>query len=399
MHLKSQISINKQYQLTNPQLFTISTLPASLPAPVNTQCSLFWWRSSWWISKSSCLQYPLPLTVNTTSMTTRTRHIRRRPAQAARPLCIIVIVASLTILFCCGPSASASTNYNYNAYKYDMAPTFTPDGRLLQVEYASTAAELSTPIVALQFDNETLVLMTLKSPTTPQNRIIVLPARGDGKDEGNSHSSSSSHVVCIAMSGVLADSISLIQVGLKEASEHYKQFHAPTTALRLATSMANACQSHCFGGGIRPYGCTLLACGFSSSGELVLYQTDPSGAILEATIPAAASSSSTPFALRRAPFLRWLTGGSTSLQQKIRKQLDSQLYRSSKGNSPPLLDMLAFVGRTLLKETQKQKGGGGVGGKDAAALGAMSFEVIVMNRKLGCYRLSRNQIRSIMEKL
>jgi 20S proteasome subunit alpha 2 len=316
------------------------------------------------------------------NMTTGTRQISRPPARNA-PLSAVILVSLL--LFCFGP-VSASTNYNYNAYKYDMAPTFTPDGRLLQVEYASTAAELSTPIVALQIDNETLVLMTLKSATTPQNRIIVLPTRGDGKGK-EVHSSH----VCIAMSGVLADSISLIQVGLKEASEHYKQFHAPTTALRLATSMANACQSHCFGGGIRPYGCTLLACGFTSSGELALYQTDPSGAILEATIPG-----STPSSPRRGPFLRWLTGGSTSLQRKLRKQLDSHLYKPKE--TPPMMDMLAFVGRTLLKETQKQAGKGGMGGKDTP-LDTISFEVVVMNRKLGCYRLSRSQIRAIMEKL
>lgn len=263
-----------------------------------------------------------------------------------------------------------------------MAPTFTPDGRLLQVEYASTAAELSTPIVALQVDNETLVLVTLKSTTTPQNRIIVLPTRGNGKNKG----SYASHV-CIAMSGVLADSISLIQVGLRDASEQYKQFHAPTTVFQLATSMANACQSHCFGGGIRPYGCSLLACGFTSSGELALYQTDPSGAIQASTAFPPAG---------RASFLRWLVGGSTSLQRKLRKQLDSQLYKPKE--TPPLLEVLAFVGRTLMKETQKQvEKVGSMGSKDSP-LDNMILEAVVMNRKLGCYRLSRTQIRSIMEK-
>jgi hypothetical protein len=54
-------------------------------------------------------------------------------------------------------------------------PQFTPDGRLLQVEYASTAANLSTPLAALQMDetDNTLVLVSLRVSNT-QMRMVLL---------------------------------------------------------------------------------------------------------------------------------------------------------------------------------------------------------------------------------
>lgn len=279
---------------------------------------------------------------------------------------------------------SSSTNYNYNAYNYDMAQTFTPDGRLLQVEYASSAAELSTPIVAVQIDNETLVLMTIKSTTSPQNRIVVLPNHYPN-DGGRRHVKSSN--MCVAMSGVLADSISLLQVGLGEASEQHRRYHAPMTVLKFAMSMANACQRHSFGGGIRPYGCTLLTCGFTSTGELVLYQTDPSGAILEATAPST---------MERGPFLRWIVGGSTSVQRRFRKKVDSGLQKLYGKKTLPLLDVLALVGKALLKETQKEANKDAAGSGDS---GQMTFEVVILNGKLGCYRLTKSQILHIKDRL
>ena len=48
------------------------------------------------------------------------------------------IVLTSQIAFVCG-----SSNPPYNAYNYDLStPQFTPDGRLMQVEYASRAPEL-----------------------------------------------------------------------------------------------------------------------------------------------------------------------------------------------------------------------------------------------------------------
>lgn len=298
--------------------------------------------------------------------------LRCKSSQNCRSRSVFLV---LLALHCLG-RASASINDNYNVYNYDQAPTFTPDGRLLQVEYASTAAELSPPILALQVDNETLVLMTTKRIASPQNRVIILPNPSNGIRVQPSH-------ICVAMSGMLTDSISLIQVGLKEASKEYQQLHAPISIWKFVTSIANACQGHSFGGGIRPYGSTLLTCGFSCNSKLLLYQTDPSGAILEAS---SADKSA-------GPFLRWIVGGTTGLQRRLRKRLDSNLGKLQ-GKKMPLADILSLMGTIILKETRKENIRGAKS-KDEAT--QTTFEVVVLNRKLGCYRLSRAQVRSIGE--
>jgi len=267
--------------------------------------------------------------------------------------------------------ANASANYNYNVYNYDMAPTFTPDGRLLQVEYASVASELSAPVLVVQANDSTLILMTIKNSNSPQNRIIIVPVRGDGKRQEASR-------MCVAMSGVLADSLCLIQVGLKEASEQYRLCRSPMTVLQLATAMANACQSHSFGGGIRPFGCTLLTCGFSSTGHFNMYQIDPSGAMMEAR---GADSSK--------PCIQWVVGGSSTVQRKVRKRLHSSLSKFTKDSS--IAELLAFAGKVLLKESLKESGNG-----DGTSGSLGSLEIVVINRKLGCYRLSNSQISALM---
>jgi hypothetical protein len=293
-----------------------------------------------------------------------------------------MILLTISILLCYIHFAAASSNYNYNVYKYDMAPTFTPDGRILQVEYASAAAELSLPIVAMQVDQETLILLTLKNSQTPQNRIVIIPSSSFQRDAPSP--------ICIAMSGVLADSIALMQVGLDEASKRLQQLHTPITVLQLATVMANACQSHCFGGGIRPYGCTLLTCGFNSVGVLVLYQTDPSGALVEVQDPSKEASG--------GPWLRWLVGGTTTLQRKIRKRLESSLHKLQKkttSTTTSLLEIVNLVGHTLIKESQKLD----QNDKKPGAAPSTVLEVVMMNRKLGCYRLSQSEINTMMARL
>jgi len=294
------------------------------------------------------------------------------------------------------PSVVIASTTNYNVYNYDMAPTFTPDGRLLQVEYASVASESSAPILAIQVDDDTLILMTIKNSNSPQNRIVILPIWGeDGKRQSRQQIQGR---VCIAMSGVLADSLCLIQVGLKEASEQYRKYRSPMTTLQVATAMADACQRHSFGGGIRPFGCTLLTCGFSSpssttnGGILSMYQTDPSGAMIDAS-----TSSDTP--PTTSPYVRWIVGGSTTIQRKVRKRLDTTLSKWNKesSSSSSISTLIASVGKAFLKETQKLQTDGGSGGSDTTTRRYTTLEVVVMNRKLGCYRLSNKEIGPLLK--
>ena len=261
----------------------------------------------------------------------------------------------------------ASSNINYNVYNYDMTtPQFTPDGRLLQVEYACTAADLSAPLVALHLPSNNTVLMTLRASNT-QNRMVLF----DDK--------------CIAMSGVLSDSVALLQVVLKEASEHLRRFKKPLTLLQAANSIADACQKHAFGGGIRPFGSTMLVCGYNQ-GDSVVYQTDPSGAILQAP----------PITDTSSPAIRWMVGGNPTLQRQLRKRIESNLSRAQKrtDNSSNVANTLAIVARTLIKETQKNN----KLSTKALEEDKPILEIVILSPTLGCHRLSKDQLLAIVQK-
>jgi 20S proteasome alpha/beta subunit len=156
---------------------------------------------------------------------------------------------------------------NYNAYNYDMTtPQFTPDGRLLQVEYASLAATHSSPCILWRLPGEELTLvMVAKSSKKLQQRLIPL----------SSSSNQPSTAVCL--SGILGDSLALVAKVYEMQDEMRRTYGIATLSpMQVATAIASACQRHSFGGGLRPYGSTI--CVLSSSNQQVL-QTDPSGAI------------------------------------------------------------------------------------------------------------------------
>ena len=255
-----------------------------------------------------------------------------------------------------------ANNNNYNVYNYDMAtPQFTPDGRLLQVEYASTAAELSSPVVAFQHNKETLVLIALRTSNT-QSRIVQLD-----------------NDICIAMSGVLADSIALLQVVMKRTAQHMQQYKKPLSLFHVASAVADACQRHSFGGGIRPYGSTMLICGFTGGSKATLYQTDPAGSIHEAPMEISDDSSTSQ--------IRWIVGGSGSTQRQLRKRLASSLSRQRKRDKASIIDSISIVARALIKEGQEN------------STVPPSLEVMVLSSTLGCHRLTSEQLNAIQKRI
>jgi hypothetical protein len=79
---------------------------------------------------------------------------RRLPQQSGnfRILVIALVVSAVAVLMRGQQAAAASlTTDGYNAYNYDLTtPMFTPDGRLLQVEYAEQASlSWSSPLIAI----------------------------------------------------------------------------------------------------------------------------------------------------------------------------------------------------------------------------------------------------------
>lgn len=206
------------------------------------------------------------------------KHFDLVSAMTGAILQIVFLLAALPTAIC--------SNYNFNVYNYDLnTPLFTPSGQLKQVEYASEASSHSHPMVILSQKLPKCsytIMATKKQSTKAQSRIVSIPMSQSNKTP-----------LLFGINGVLSDCVSLLQLARNELKT-MKQYSGPSITLvkssylnpkscakRLATAIANKCQQHCFGGGIRPFGSEICICAIDQNGDIDLYVTEPSGSIVE----------------------------------------------------------------------------------------------------------------------
>ena len=141
---------------------------------------------------------------------------------------------------------------------------FSPDGLLLQVEYAEKAVRLGTSVLAI---------------TTKEGVVFI----GDRKIASKLLISNSfkkvfevdSHIL-VSGSGVMSDGRRLIEQSQVTAQEHKVKFQNPIDILNLVKEVANIQQYYSQTGGLRPFGVNLLIGGIEN-GEIKLFQTMASG--------------------------------------------------------------------------------------------------------------------------
>ena len=211
------------------------------------------------------------------------RIVLRTPVVRRILLCLLLLNGTVV-----PPAMSSSSNSNYSPYQYDMTvPQFTPDGRLLQVEYAQSAADHSTPIVAALVTKD-LVVLACGRPNagTQQQRLVLLPAAASSSSSSPSSTTESAitGTVVLAMSGILADCLAVLQTLQEDLSQQHRCLggRRSATAARLASVVARKCHHHAFGGGLRVLGSTLLVTSvenMDTGGQFSLHRTDPSGAL------------------------------------------------------------------------------------------------------------------------
>ncbi|CEG36265.1 proteasome subunit alpha type-5-a [Plasmopara halstedii] len=150
--------------------------------------------------------------------------------------------------------------------------TFSPEGRLFQVEYAIEAIKMGTTAIGVR-TKEGIVLAVEKRLTSP----LLEPGSIEKIMEVDKH-------VGAAMSGITADAQTLIDHARVEATNHWFSYNEPMRVQALTQSICDLALS--FGEGSdennhkqkmsRPFGVALLLAGVDEAGPQLFF-SEPSG--------------------------------------------------------------------------------------------------------------------------
>lgn len=147
--------------------------------------------------------------------------------------------------------------------RYDGdATTFSPEGRILQVENAMKAVQQGMPTVGIKSKTHAVVACTMHSPSefsSYQPKIFKI-------DEH----------IGVAISGLTADGRGLFKLLRNECLNHKFVYGTEAKVVNLADTVAERSQNKTQKIGKRPYGVGLLMVGVGSDGPR-LFETCPSG--------------------------------------------------------------------------------------------------------------------------
>jgi len=148
-----------------------------------------------------------------------------------------------------------------NLYDSDIT-TWSPQGRIHQIEYAMEAVKQGSASIGLKSKTHA-VLVALKRSTSDLGAFQKKIFRIDDH-------------IGIAISGLTADARVLSKFMRTECMNYKFVYEAPIQTGRLTLSVADKSQIHTQRYGRRPYGVGLLIVGYDQTGAH-LYETSPSG--------------------------------------------------------------------------------------------------------------------------
>ena len=154
---------------------------------------------------------------------------------------------------------------NHQMMGYDRSSTmFSPDGRLLQVEYAKKAVRQGTTSLGIVCKDGVLLLA--------DKRIIEKLMMGESIEklsQVDDHIGASS-------TGFLMDGRVLIERAQMIAQQYRVTYDSPIDMISLVKDIANLKQAYSQFGGARPFGVSILFAGVDDEGPQ-LYLTDVTG--------------------------------------------------------------------------------------------------------------------------
>eukprot|EP00397_Hematodinium_sp_SG-2012_P033304 GEMP01035565.1.p1 GENE.GEMP01035565.1~~GEMP01035565.1.p1 ORF type:complete len:248 (+),score=51.54 GEMP01035565.1:48-791(+) len=151
--------------------------------------------------------------------------------------------------------------------RYDSrTTTFSPEGRLFQVEYAKEAINnAGSTIGVLAKDG---VILAGEKKTT--SKLL------DQSRQWEKLFQIDDHILC-AVAGITSDANILINKLRLFAQQHQYLYGEPMPLEQIVTKLCDLKQGYTQWGGLRPFGVSFLFAGFDKHYGFQLYHTDPSG--------------------------------------------------------------------------------------------------------------------------
>lgn len=154
---------------------------------------------------------------------------------------------------------------NHQMMGYDRAITmFSPDGRLLQVEYAKKTVKQGSAAIGIVCKDGVL-LVTDKRIVDP----LVISESVEKIFKIDDHLGATA-------AGILSDARVLVERAQLKAQQNRVTYDSPVDVLSIVKDICSLKQVTTQSGGLRPFGLSLLIAGVDDNGP-ALYQTDPAG--------------------------------------------------------------------------------------------------------------------------
>eukprot|EP00800_Vazella_pourtalesii_P010820 TRINITY_DN26322_c0_g1_i1.p1 TRINITY_DN26322_c0_g1~~TRINITY_DN26322_c0_g1_i1.p1 ORF type:complete len:247 (+),score=59.98 TRINITY_DN26322_c0_g1_i1:42-743(+) len=152
-----------------------------------------------------------------------------------------------------------SERYNFSI------TTFSPSGKLMQIEYALMAVEAGAPSVGIKASNGVVIAAEKKHKSILSDEASVSKVEPINNYTG------------FVYSGMGPDFRLLVSKARKIAEEYYLTYHEPIPTPRLVQQVGFTMQQYSHSRQVRPFGVSLLIAGWNQD-RPYLFQCDPSGA-------------------------------------------------------------------------------------------------------------------------
>src|SRR3989338_3606412 len=152
---------------------------------------------------------------------------------------------------------------------YDRAITmFSPDGRLLQVEYAKKTVRQGSTAIGMVCSDGVLFVTDKRIVDS-----LIVPESVEKIWQIDDH-------IGATASGILSDARVLIERAQLRAQQHTVTYDSPIDVISIVKDIANLKQICTQSGGLRPFGVSILVAGIDNS-KARLFETDPTGIFFE----------------------------------------------------------------------------------------------------------------------